>query len=679
MVYDLLIQLFWASFILIGLSAVLLYKYVLTRHGLKPNKFLGLVTTLHPVICLLFCLVVGITILSPVIILSYFFEWPLLSLSCCYLLMLSASFVILFLGREKLIKQARKLLALNNTQVILLVLVGAPIVVDYILSLKLGAPLYGDAPVQLAKINLFMTSHLTLSDPYYGYNGVVDPRYSTDIMDALQALIGKLLHTTAVTIWLRSYAFYRLTIWLSFFALAWELLPKKYKTYAYFVLALAPITLGPVFIFANLPDRIVFAWICLFIIGLKYWLEKRSSTLLIVASLLSASTHALFALINIGYICLLLAVLWIFRSLKPKDLRMFLLNIAILLVPVAINYYYPNHTNQDQASYDPGFAPPPLHTYGIFRISQLPRLGVGTNIIYLVLLGVLLLVATEAASQAIRILLYILSSIVLCLALSYTYLAVIGYGLVFWVIKPKKMRIVIACLILYYPLIIYDPVFWRLNHRLIPPWVTFRFSYFNVIGLLAPFIGISAYTLLPLIKWGYKARIYQIVAYSMTILVIGYGVYISAIPSYSSWINKVHQGNNARLRILRPLQVLAPEMKNQIVYSNDPNLAILLPGIVTSGAINFQPANEAPMSNIVQRAACGSLLATTASYKNFRDSRATVILTDRSYSAEVSHLASSSGFLQLKASYEGYRVYDISQHLRFVKNNPGVCSIPYGE
>jgi hypothetical protein len=670
-----LIQLFWLSFTAIGLSIVLTYKSVANRVGWKQGRLVESLPSISPLASLFFCTIIGFSVFSPIVVLSYFLVWPIAILVTCYLLALLFSLIILSIYRNRLLTTIKSYTHFSKLQLLITILVTVSLLIDYVISIRVGAPLYGDAPVQIAKINLFMSGHFTLSDPYYKYNGVIDPRYSTNLMDAFQALAGKLFHTTGIRIWLYSYAFYRFVIWLSVFTVSWIFLPKKYKVWSYFILAGLPIVLGQIFIYANLPDRIVFAWVCLLVLGLKYWLEKHSYTLLVIASLLIAMTHALFSLIALGYLCFLILALWLLKSLKLKDLPALLISIAILMVPVVLNIYYPNHTNQDPASYNPGLAPPPLHHYGALLVSHLPAFSLLTLVIYCLMFACLGL-AYKTVSKLLRLAIYGLLVVLMYLSFNYSYLAIIGYVSMLLVIRSKKLRIVIGSLVLFYPLIIYNPMFWHLNHGQIPPWVVFRFSYLNIFGLVAPYIGLAAFTMLPFIKWGYKAPGYYATSLCLTALIIGSSLYNGDIPTSYPWAKTVRQENQSRLAVLNSLQALSPSLKNQVVYTNDPDLSILIPDVVRAGVINFQAANESPMSNIAMRAECNNLLARNISYTDLKSSQATVILTDGHYANKINGLAKGPNFLKLVATHGDYTVYKVNTHF-ITSNRYTPCSIPY--
>lgn len=673
----LLLQLFWASFLIIGLSTALACQRISIHKKLGLNKTLKQIDELHPLSAALCYFVIGFTIYSPLIIMSYLLEWPVTILVVFYILSLIAAFSILFILRESILARLSLLYPLTKKQAALATILSASLLLDYVISLKAGGPLYGDAPVQLAKITLFTHSHFTLSDPYYAYNGVVDPRYSTNLMDAFQALAGKLFDTTAARVWLYSYGFYRFLIWISIFSLSWAIIPKKYRYWSYLVLTFSPVIFGSTFIYAELPDRIVFAWICLFILGLKLWVERRNSTLLIIASLLIATTHALFSLMALGFLCLFSLVLFAGKALSIKNLRSILICACVLVIPVALNFYYPNHTNESALSYNPGLAPPSVRTYGFIHISQLPPISTYLVLLYLFMLGCLML-ANKASSSTVRLILYFTSIVFVSLYFNYNYLAIIGYCFMLLNASSKKARLLIGCLIIYYPLLIYNPLFWYFNQGSIPPWVTFRFSYFNTIGLIAPLIGLLCYTALPLIRWGYKSHGYYASTLVITAFIISYSLYNGSFPINYPWWQFVRKENKSRSQALSSIQVLSPYIKGRVVYSNDPDLSILIPGVVESGVIDFQPANESPMTDIAGRMRCGDLLSINPSYSALKDAKASLVLTDGVYAKEITNSSKKDTFLKLEKSYKGYYLYEIDNAAKSTEV-PTVCSIPYKE
>ena len=634
----LFIQLLWFSFSLIGVAAILISNIVFATRWQTLRQFIGFIDKTPPAITLLITLITGLVSLSPIVIVSYCFNFPIVVPLVSYLGAMFIALVVIYKHRLLLLTKIRQYESPTLGQLLLFILVLAPLIFDFIMSLRSGAPLYGDAPIQIAKIHFFLTNHVTLNDPYFSYNGVIDPRYSTNLLNAYQSMIAKFLGITAVRVWLYSYGFYRLVIWLSIFALAWTLFPKKYKPLSYVLLALSPILFSQLFINANLPDRIVFAWICLFIVGLRRWLEDRDYILLLVGSLMIATTHALFALIGLAYISLLVLSLSLFRRITKHDLYVFGLSFIILLMPVALNLYYPNHTNQDPTAYNPGLAPPPLKDYGPFHISMLPALDITTIIIYLTIFLCIVL-ADKSKSQLIKLTAYCLSIISLFIWFNYAYLALFGYGLLLYMCKSVKLKIAFVCLVLLYPLIIYNPLFWHIVKQDVPPWVIYRFSYFNVVGLLAPILGLAVFTIIPINRWFRHKPAYCLLASVVSLLILAYAVNNSSLhDSYISW-RSVHNDNATQLNNLDLIQVLSPHLKNQVIFSNDTDLSTYIPDVVTSNVIDFLPQNEAPMSNIAARSRCAAILTGNLNYTDLAASKTTIILTDGSYTATVKNLS----------------------------------------
>jgi hypothetical protein len=672
----LLIQLFWLSFVLIGLAVVLLRRHLAVVHQSKIYKYLR---TTHPVIQLVLLFVLGLLPFVPVTVLSYIFEWPILALELVYLVILALSVGVLVVQRKVLIARMHRP-HIPRTTFILAAVAGGSLLFDYIVALKVGAPLYGDAPVQLAKITFFQHVHFALTDPYYSGHGVVDPRYSTNLLDAYQALAASLLRTTAIKVWMYSYGVYRLLVWLSLFGLLWMYLGKKYRYFAYIVIALMPFLWGGYLIFADLPDRIVLAWVMLLLIGLKLWLEEGSWPLLVVASVLIASTHALLSLVMLGYLLLVMAVLWVSRTMPLKCMLAPAVCVLLLALPVALNLYYPNHTNQDAQAFlsgaISGTPPHPIH-YGPFVVSQLPYVPVVALLFY-ALFAFYMWFMYKTERPKLLLATYFALFLGLVMSFNVGILSLVGYGLIVYQVKQRAQRIAVAALVCYYGLIAYNPVFWHFESGKIPPWIVARFQELNVFGMVAATVGLLFIAVYPLMRMKH-----QKLAYGMCAVVACLSLWYFAHPvtnDYSiasMWDSRNILLQNGREQSLSAISALAPDLQGHLVYSNDPDVAIRVPGIVPVNVYSFNPENESPMTNIALRQSCSLHIAQTMQLSDLQAADITRIITDPPYSLKLAALAKTRPYLSLIAQAQGYQVYAVQPGVASLLGNS--CAVPFGQ
>ncbi|HEY4160434.1 MAG TPA: hypothetical protein VGM08_00030 [Candidatus Saccharimonadales bacterium] len=672
-----LLQLYWLSFGLIGLAGLLATRRV---PKLWRSRFITYLRGTHPVLRTLLLWVLGLLPFLPVVVPSYIFQWPLRVLEAEYLVLLIAAVGVLIAGRKVLIRKLRWP-RYSRAGFVLAVILAAALAYDYIVALRVGAPLYGDAPVQLAKITFFQQVHLALADPFYSNHGVVDPRYSTNFLDALQAVAAGLLHTTAVQVWKYSYGIYRLVLWLSIFSLLWTYLGRKYRHLAYPVTALLTVIWSGYFLFAVLPDRIVLAWAALLLLGIKLWCETGDWPLLIIAVALIASTHALFSLITLGYLALISAVLGVSRVVSVKRLAVPVACIMLLLLPVALNLYYPNRTNADKAAYVSGAisgtTPLPTH-YGAVVLSKLPPVPFAA-IAMCALFAAYVWFAGRRSNVALKALAYGAAFVGFVFAFRANVLAYAGYGLLLKQAGKRPLRLALAALFCYFALIIYNPLFWHVAGANIPPWVMARFQELNVFSPVAAILGTLFLAEWPLVRWGY-ARLRYVALALAALLLAGYFTWPTTndynITSIAD--SKSVQFADSRQQSLTALAQLTPYLHNQVVYSNDPNVNIRIPGITPANVYSFNPENESPMANIALRETCTLGLAKSLKLADLQAAGITRIITDSSYGLRVAALAKTRPYLRPLKETGTYQVYAVPR-APVPTYTPGKCAIPFGE
>jgi hypothetical protein len=671
-----LLQLFWGSFVLIGLAVVLLRRHLTV---VRQSGFYKYLQTTHPALQFILLFVIGLLPFVSVTVLGYILQWPIRVLEVLYIVVLVMSIGVL-VANYKLVAARIHLPHVSKVTLVLGSAAAASLLFDYSIALKVGAPLYGDAPVQLAKITFFQHVHLALADPYYSGHGVVDPRYSTNLLDAYQALAANLLHTTAVKVWTYSYGVYRLLVWLSLFGLVWTYLGKRYRYLAYVVIALMPFIWGGYLIFANLPDRIVLAWAMLLLLGVKLWLEEGSWPLLIIASILTASTHALFSLITLGYLVLVMGALWASRTMPLKRMLAPAVCVLILVLPVALNLYYPNHTNQDARAFQSGAisgtSPHPIH-YGPFVVSQLPYVPILTLIFY-ALFAFYMWFMYKTERPKLLLTTYFALFLGLVLTFNVGILSLVGYGLIVYQVRQRAQRIAIAALVCYYGFIVYNPVFWHFELGKLPPWIIARFQELNVFGMVAALLGLLFITVYPLVRMK-RQKLAYVMCGVVACLSVGYFAHpVTNDYSISSmWDSRNILLQTDRERSLAAISALAPDLQDHLVYSNDPDIAIRVSGVVPVNVYNFNPENESPMTNIALRQSCSLHIAQTMRLNDLQAAGITRIITDPPYSLQLASLAKTRPYLTLVAQARGYQVYAVPSGK--AEAHPSSCAVPYGQ
>jgi hypothetical protein len=234
MLQVILLQLYWLSFLLIGLAGLLAFIKLYP----KQSQALTAICKASPVATVALTAVVGIASFVPLIAIAYVFEISVKLVEVCYLVILVTSAVYLCRFGPLFKRMLKGWRPRTVTGWCVLLFVIGSLLLDYILCLRATAPLSADAPVHIARINLIANGSYAFADPYFGNHGVVDPRYSANLMLGLQALGAKLIHMTALQVWLYSLGFFRLLIWLALYFLSFNLLPRdKRQEYSYALLS----------------------------------------------------------------------------------------------------------------------------------------------------------------------------------------------------------------------------------------------------------------------------------------------------------------------------------------------------------------------------------------------------------------------------------------------------------
>jgi hypothetical protein len=676
-VFTALLQLYWLSFGLIGLATALLLRHCTAAWS---AKFIRYLRSTHPALQIVLFFAIGLVTLLPVVVPSYFFEWPLWMLEASYLTWLAVALAILVMHRKLLLGRLHWP-RYDRATFVFGVVAAASLLYDYIVSLRIGAPLYGDAPVQLAKVTFFQHAHLSLADPYYSAHGVVDPRYSTNLLDALQATAANLLHATAAQVWKYSYGVYRLLAWMGMFGLLWTYLGKRYRYLAYIVITILPVLWGGYFLFAELPDRVVLVWVVLLLLGLKLWLETGSWPLLVVASLLVASAHALYALVALGYLALTMLVWWVSRSVPLKRMVPPVFCMALLALPVALNMYYPSHANGSSALFHAGIvngAQLGIRKYGPFTIARLPSLPLLATALAC-LFAAYLWLARKTQRTSLTLTAYGAMAVGFVILLKPGVLALVGYSVLLYQAKQRAVRVALAVLFCYYGLFIYNPLFWYIAADGLPLWLVARLQELNVLGLVAGVLGLLFVTQWPLKQWGYHRLSYIMLAVVAALL-----LWYLPRPQVNDYRIASIQGidnvraNQQREQRLAALTALRPVLQNQVVYSDDANVSINIAAVMTANVQSYNPENESPMADLARRAACAKRLGRMLRLDDLQSAGVTRIITDLPYSRKVAAMAQTRPYLSLVAEAQGYDVYAVATR-PIVATTDSVCTVPFGQ
>ena len=672
-----LLQLFWLSFFPIGLAALQALQRVLPGFAGKFQRYFRQAPLLAAA---WISFAVGVALYLPLVVVMFGLGLPVAVLAAAYLLGVLASLGLLARQWRPLVRALRRRRPASVPAAVLVAVAVGSLVVDYAFSLHAGATLSSDAPVHIARINYLLSRHFSLTDPALGNHGLLDARYSISFLGSLAAAAAKLLGLTALQVWWYSGAFYRLLIWLGMFTLVWEVLSEPVKRrWSLIVLAFTPFLLGYYFGNAEFPDRIVLAWAALFIVGISLWYETGSAVLLLLAAALIAAEHALYALMALGFLGLVMAGLLLFRLAPRRWGRAVWPAAALLAVPVALNLALPNRTALSHQAFNAApisGLPLVLHHYGRWIVAALPRPYLFYWWDYVLVLVVLIVLAPRLKPK-LRLGVYGLALVNL---IGSYFSAVAGYlGMAYLAIQARSrgLRLIVVALWLYYALVGYDPLVLTLAAHRVPPWVISRFQEFNLLILVAPLLYVLAIFELPLRRWGYP----RWAAWSNLVAVAVFALFLPFWNSVNLRLPARPTSDAPTLAEMQDVQQLAPELRNQLVFSNSPQLSFLVPALTSANVFNTLVYNYSPMANIPLRQACTARLARSLQLADLRAVGATRVI--------IANLPASARFMRLAASKPYLALQRRSGEIWLYRVLPGaaagtapahdVCAIPYGE
>jgi hypothetical protein len=673
-----LLQFFWFSFSLIG--------WVFFRLCTVCARSIQLPKNLHFLVRFFIYFAMGFATFLPVVVISYIFELKMSVLIVSYILVLTLS---VYIGVKNLLRiKFYKRKDLFRDKLLLLLLLG--LVVDYVLCLYSGGPVFYDTPLQLAKIKMFMESGLSFADPFYGYNGVVDPRYSANFINAFIALAGKLLRVnSAVAVWFYSFAFCRLIIWLGIFSFLRVFLPQKVKKeWSSLVLILCLIFQGGLFTYAIIPNRLVFAWTMLFMIGLKIWFEQKSSLIIIIASLLIATTHAINSLIA-GLFMLALLIFWIcVESFSMKQISVFMTCLTILVVPVVYNLHYPSRINKNQAYYNAG---------SVSEGSQITADDTGklhsnpdhVNLVGIILsalvLSVLFFILAITQKRVLRFVLLILGWLLFVLLL-YDFRIIGLAGAIIFVFSARNLmtKATIILAMTCYALIAYNPILLRILSGRVPPWFLDRFIDVNQFSLVTPYVGIVAFVWLFAVFLKFPRD--RVLTY-VGPLVILVGTFL-LLPNYflkttytTSRSDLLIKNNRELFHEYEQAQTLQPLLDSEVIFVPSSDLEFILSPATGKNVLwHGMDVNGSPMTDVVKRKLCSNVLNTKLELNDLHAARIQKIAVRRSEAnQQFIDMAASKPYIRTVAQSDNYIVFEvIMDSVDYVNSANSECNIPYG-
>lgn len=665
-----LLQLYWFSFGLIGLGLLLLAR----RYALAP-RFVKFCRQTHPIILFLIVISLGMAAMLVYIVPAYVFLWPLWALKLFYVSLLVAAVTIVGRNWQICLAAARRQMQGVHFSLPLLLFVGV-ITLVYLTSLRVGGLIDGDAKVFISMTHQWLaTGRLSLDDPYFGWNGVLNIGYSTNLRFALGALGADLIKLPAVETWFYSCAANLVLVWLSFLALGRTFLPgKRHTIWLYAIAAIMPAIFIDNFHAANLPATTALIWTILLIIGVIVYLDQKSAVLLVLAALLLATTHSFNALMAAGFL-LFLVLLLLFRSPRFKSILVLGGVSLLLLAPPTWALLFPRYIKGDQLA-----VAWPTQTLGGFHILVWPSWG------GLLLLGVgigaiasYFWVHRLIKNRQLLGVMYGLIGTVVFLSYDERLLSLVGLAYVWYMAKSYQARAVVVGLWLYFAVLAYNPVIVYIAHDIVPYWAFKRFADFNVLHFVTPIVGIFVLIHFAFDKLGLR-RTYErsaLVGIMVTLAVVSFIAQVDLAwpwqPGFPSYVQSKQVATLATIRQLKD------EINGKIIYSNDPVILTSIPNLVTANMVSLPYEGPSPLANRFRRDDCFGKLEQSLSEADLASARVDVVLAYTRQDSRFDNLAGSKPYLRFRKSTAYYKLYQFVGKRSINYAKPSVCLFPKGQ
>lgn len=679
----LLLQLFWLSFSLIGWVELRILQH--RRTVFKRSRFLCFFRDANPFFKFFVYLVIGITSFGVIIIPGYIVNLPLVVLEIVYVAALIGSIAHVFLNRSVILQSLKQRAKGWNTKTIApILLVILSLLIDYALYLRTGSSLSGDVSFHMAKVKgMALSGHLNLGDAFLGYNGIINLRYSTNILLGLQSMSAHLLHMSAFTSWLYATSFFRLIIWLSIFSLSWILLDKNYRDqWSYAVLILAPVFYGQTHDFqqVGVPHNIVIAWLILLVIGLIVWSRYKSYLLLMLGAVLVACTHTGSAAVASLFVGLYILFLLLAKT-RLNELRPILVTLGILMVPNIINLAVVVRTTAfDNANFFNGEAAvsQPHVTWLQTLISRL-HMSPSSVLLMTLIASLFFFLRGRIVNRYLKTFVFIAFSLVAILSDLIGWLALVGFAYIFWINKETKTRGLLVMLAVFYPVIIMNPIVLNYKNFSAIQWFVLRFNDLSVLAYITPLIG-GMILVQQAVKYWYgisiKLNTFAALAIAVFFSCIGTALYTNYVKfnSLAYYSGSKTLGDSHYNEEFKIVHDMAGHLDGANFITDHFDFNLEIPAIANARPVAFPRSIGGP-ANIPLRQTCYNQLIKKLDENDLRAAQITKIIT--ASGSDLSKLAAQQSFIKLDDEIDGYQVYSVMPTQEPSLTGHSKCLIPY--
>jgi hypothetical protein len=458
-----LTQFFWLALLILG------YLTILTAYGIT-NKPLPRVWREAPIFARVALAFAAIGLVYSIwTIIGYAFKLPAWWLGVSSIL--TTSFLLVYAAiflRQKIKKDVLGLISslkdirLFSLSTAVLLIVFA----DYLINVRYGAYLSGDALVHMAKIRALANDGFSLVDPAFGT--AMQSSYIVTIWHTLLAL-PVYFGLDTVNSWFYSLAVPKLVLLSAVYYFIWTLLKamginaRLVKPLSGFMLAIMvvlPLIMNS--FLASYPNQFIVTWLSLLLIGViglfSATKSSGSTTLVLVSSVMIAMSHPLYSLMT-GILLLFIIATFGFvgREYLTKKILVTIVLAGTILATTpllgAIVLLGSGHS-AELSSYSPEY----WHLFGLkaFTPTLDKYAAAETSVWWLKALGL------------------------------------IGYIFILYKLRDKASKLIVVAVLLLVPLLIFNPFLFGLLHLAIPYWAMNRLYQINVLSYVSVVFGIVA-------------------------------------------------------------------------------------------------------------------------------------------------------------------------------------------
>lgn len=613
----LLVDAFWFSFILIGYALLTVARTRLAVEG--PVQRLAVFCLRQQLILRsIFALGASFVVFGLATVICYVFELPVAVLSIAYGLVLAVSVIWLLLLGYRSLKRRESLtlkvtLPLHRQASFYLMLVtviaaGLVLVADFAGSSYIGSEAMdgSDAYVHLSKITAIVNQGFSLQDGYFSH--IVESRYHVNIVHAMYALGAWTLHMQPSEVWQHSLAFFRLLVWSSFFSFAYYAARNWLKQDRNWSLLLASLAVIAAlskftgwFFVANYPNQIVTAWMVLFVILLSQYVMRNVGALgLLLTAFLITLTHPTYSLATALFVLLFIALRLLFQRRKflksRKDLLVYLASVGILMLSPVVTLLFPDRMTDESFSFG-DFATSTIAGLKIFK-PGVPQDLTGMAILIVCTLGLAALVYNAR--------------------------------------KNKDQLLLVLALVLFFPLIAYNPLTFGLISEHLPLWLIDRFRAMNIFMFISfPFGAYAVVKIGARIFKGVKIStatrnalqciviILLVLAFSAKFIKTTYRSFMfqhNASAGFYGFMDRTHNDFGGILN------------NNKVVVASIGD-SYFLPAVASIDVVAIYDAHATPVADSQSRLKCQEKLIKSFSYSDLRAVNADYVVLAK-YAAE---------------------------------------------